>query len=164
MKVTDLKGNKMIKKILVLWIALIVGSTLQAQQVNLRSLTPEQRKAYVIEEGYRALDEHLQTFKQELYGDPTIRVSRAQYFAFGGSYKENQLRTDESIRNFNALYGEYVTDYTLRKNDYAYTISFVKNRYVWNPLEYKVTVLNNGKALRISIIEIGYGKTIYKND
>ena len=152
------------KKILVLWIALIVGSTLQAQQVNLRSLTPEQRKAYVIEEGYRALDEHLQTFKQELYGDPTIRVSRAQYFAFGGSYKEIKYSSDDDIKSFNYFFSEHVTDYTIRKNDFTYTIGFVKNRYVWNPLEYRVTILNNGKALRIEIIEIGYGKTIYKND
>ena len=46
-------------------------ANLSAQEIDLRSLSPEQRKDYVIQEATRALDVFLYKFLKGLYGPNT---------------------------------------------------------------------------------------------
>lgn len=145
------------KNILLLFV-FISFANIQAQEINLRTMTKQERTRYVSQEATRALDRHLHSFLKELNGPNT---QKPQYYALGMSYSEYQINTDKAISDFNNLYGDIVTDYTVRKNDYTYSISFVSNPRLWKPLLYRVVVLNNGRAIDIKVLDIGYVKTIY---
>ncbi|QQU02662.1 hypothetical protein [Myroides odoratus] len=133
-------------------------ANLNAQEVNLRTMTREERIRYVSQEATRALDNHLYELVQDVYGKNMMRPS---YSAFKESYAEVQVSNQEEINDFYELYGDFVTDYILEQGDYIYNISFVANQRLWKPLLYRVSVLNNGKALSITILKAGYGKIIY---
>lgn len=148
------------KNILFLF-AFISFANIQAQEVNLQAMTREERTRYVSREATRALDENLYDFLKEMKGST---IPRPQYYALAMSYSEYKISSDEAISDFYELYEKFITDYTVRKNDYTYTISFVNNSRFWKPLLYKVTVLNNGKALTMFVIEDNLGRVIYKNN
>ena len=146
------------KNILLLFI-FISFANLHAQEINLRNLTSEQRKDYVIQEATRALDVFLYKFLKGLYGPNTPPPTYSPY-RYG--YAEVKLDTDEEAVIFNNSNGRFITDYTVVKNDYFYNISFVASQDAWwGPVLYKVTVLNNGKALNIFVEDRGWLRFIY---
>ncbi|WP_060875027.1 hypothetical protein [Myroides odoratus] len=146
------------KKLLLLLLFFMSILSINAQEIDLKTMTRVDRIRYVSQEGTRALDQHLHEFMKKLYGNPNIM--RPGYSAYAGSYKEILIR-EEDVQPLTEKYGKFVTDYTFKKNDYIYHISFVANPCVWNPLLYKVVILNNGKALRIMILDVGESQVIY---
>ena len=147
------------KKTLLFLFLFISFGTLHAQEIDLRSLSPEQRKDYVIQEATRALDVFLYKFLKGLYGPNTPQPTYSPY-RYG--YGEFKLDTEEKVANFNDFYGHLINDYTVMKNDYYYNVSFIPNQNEWwGPVLYKVTVLNNGKALTIFVEDRGWLRVIY---
>ena len=147
------------KKLLLLLLFFMSFSSINAQEIDLKTMTRADRIRYVSQEGTRALDQHLHEFMKKLYGNPNIM--RPGYSAYAGSYKEILIRDEKAVQSLTEKYGKFVTDYTFKKNDYICHISFVANQRVWNPLLYKVVILNNGKALRIMILDVGESQVIY---
>ncbi len=134
-------------------------SSINAQEIDLRNLTSEQRKDYVIQEATRALDVFLYDFLKGLYGPNTPPPTYSPY-RYG--YREVKLDTEERVTDFNDFYGDLINDYTVMKNDYYYNVSFIPNQNEWwGPVLYKVTVLNNGKALNIFVVKRGWFRVIY---
>ncbi|EHQ43406.1 hypothetical protein U0010_16055 [Myroides odoratus] len=149
----------MMKKTLLFLFFFISFSNLHAQEINLRNLTSEQRKDYVIQEATRALDVFLYKFLKGLYGPNTPPPTYSPY-RYG--YGEFKLDTEERVNDFNDFNGPFITDYTVVKNDYYYNVSFVASQDAWwGPVLYKVTVLNNGKALMLFVEERGWFRMIY---
>ncbi|MDH6601434.1 hypothetical protein M2306_002128 [Myroides gitamensis] len=147
------------KKLLVLLLFFMSILSINAQEIDLKTMTRADRIRYVSQEGTRALDQHLHEFMKKLYGNPNIM--RPGYSAYAGSYKEILIRDEKAVQSLTEQYGKFVTDYTFKKNDYICRISFVANQRVWKPLLYDVVILNNGKALSIMILNEGYSKVIY---
>ncbi|MGQ8868945.1 hypothetical protein [Myroides sp. TSA_177.3] len=149
----------MMKNTLLFLFLFISFGTLHAQEIDLRNLSPEQRKDYVIQEATRALDVFLYKFLKGLYGPNTPPPTYSPY-RYG--YGEVKFDTDEEAVDFNDFYGPFMTDYNVVKNDYFYNVSFIPNQNEWwGPVLYKVTVLNNGKALNIFVVERGWLRVIY---
>ncbi|MDH6601433.1 hypothetical protein M2306_002127 [Myroides gitamensis] len=146
------------KKSLVLLLFFMSILSINAQEIDLKTMTREERIRYISQEATRALDNHLYELVQDVYGKNMMRPS---YSAFKESYAEVQVSNQEEINEFYELYGDFVTDYILEQGDYIYNISFVANQRLWKPLLYRVSVLNNGKALSITILKAGYGNIIY---
>ena len=147
------------KKLLLLLLFFMSFSSINAQEVDLKAMTQADRIRYVSQVATRALDQHLHEFMKKLYGNPNIM--RPGYSAYSGSFKQSLIKDDEAASSLTKLYGDFVTDYTFKKNDYVYGISFVANQRVWNPLLYRVTILNNGKALKITVLSVGESQVIY---
>ncbi len=133
--------------------------SINAQEIDLKTMTRVDRIRYVSQEGTRALDQHLHEFMKKMYGNPNIM--RPGYSAYAGSYKEILIRDEKAVQSLTEKYGKFVTDYTFKKNDYIYHISFVANQRVWNPLLYRAIILNNGKALKINVLSVGESQVIY---
>ncbi|MCS4240401.1 hypothetical protein M2306_002129 [Myroides gitamensis] len=146
------------KKLLVLSLFFMSILSINAQEIDLKAMTQADRIRYVSQEGTRALDQHLHEFMKKMYGNPNIM--RPGYSAYAGSYKEILIR-DEDVQPLTEKYGDFVTDYTFKKNDYIYHISFVANQRVWNPLLYRAIILNNGKALKITVLSVRESQVIY---
>ncbi|WP_353120825.1 hypothetical protein [Myroides odoratus] len=147
------------KKLLLLLLFFMSFSSINAQEIDLRNLTSEQRKDYVIQEATRALDVFLYDFLKGLYGPNTPPPTYSPY-RYG--YREVKLDTEERVTDFNDFYGDLINDYTVMKNDYYYNVSFIPNQNEWwGPVLYKVTVLNNGKALNIFVVKRGWFRVIY---
>ncbi|WP_060875029.1 hypothetical protein [Myroides odoratus] len=147
------------KKLLLLLLFFMSFSSINAQEIDLRNLTSEQRKDYVIQEATRALDVFLYDFLKGLYGPNTPPPTYSPY-RYG--YREVKLDTEERVTDFNDFYGDLINDYTVMKNDYYYNVSFIPNQNEWwGPVLYKVTVLNNGKALNIFVVKRGWLRVIY---
>ncbi|WP_353120824.1 hypothetical protein [Myroides odoratus] len=147
------------KKLLLLLLFFMSILSINAQEIDLKTMTRVDRIRYVSQEGTRALDQHLHEFMKKMYGNPNIM--RPGYSAYAGSYKEILIRDEKAVQSLTEKYGKFVTDYTFKKNDYIYHISFVANQRVWNPLLYRAIILNNGKALKINVLSVGESQVIY---
>ena len=133
--------------------------SINAQEIDLKTMTRVDRIRYVSQVATKALDQHLHEFMKKMYGNPNIM--RPGYSAYASSYKEILIRDEKAVQSLTEQYGDFVTDYTFKKNDYICNISFVANQRVWNPLLYRVTILNNGRALKITVLSVGESQVIY---
>ncbi|EHQ43408.1 hypothetical protein [Myroides odoratus] len=131
--------------------------TLHAQEIDLRNLSPEQRKDYVIQEATRILDVFLHEFLKK-HVDPN---APAPTYVPSNHYSETQLTTDEEIEDFYYFYEDVLTDYTVVKNDYVYTARFTASGLSGEEILYSVNVLNNGKAGSMKLVKKGIGRILY---
>lgn len=145
------------KNILLLLLTFISFVNLNAQEINLRNLTSEQRKDYVIQEATRTLDVFLHDFLKK-HVDPNAPVPT---YVPSNHYSETQLTTDEEIEDFYYFYEDVLTDYTVVKNDYVYTARFTASGLSGEEILYSVNVLNNGKAGSMKLVKKGIGRILY---
>ncbi|WP_353162691.1 hypothetical protein [Myroides odoratus] len=145
------------KKLLLFLLFFMSILSINAQEINLRNLTSEQRKDYVIQEATRTLDVFLHDFLKK-HVDPNASVPT---YVPSNHYSETQLTTDEEIEDFYYFYEDVLTDYTVVKNDYVYTARFTASGLSGEEILYSVNVLNNGKAGSMKLVKKGIGRILY---